>query len=286
MSLPLVAILVVDTRLVGGKKTLENLTAMVSALPSVSCAAAPTILVYDAAVIPPWTLKTRVVATLRGLHKKGPRFLFLGINGHSKLYKGADAQEMATGLGCEVFVMNTGPDARFSCLVSETGSETNKAPQSKTMPVLTPIDMKEILFAIPPNVKRTLVFLDTCHSMSLVSVLVVPPIDIRIIHSTGEEEKTWQTEAGGSVMSATWLRALMLLCGEPRRRDPRRRDPRRVRQGSACCVGLDEEMRKASVQEAICCCTSGALQSLIKIVASLVRVQVLTTGPGQGLTVY
>lgn len=131
-------------------------------------------------------------------HKRRPCFLMIYLNGHSRLWRGKEALEIAQKTDQNHLVAKEEDTIRFSSLMHEGQI------------VLSPMDMQQILSSIPRFVVRTLLFLDTCHSMSLVSVLLCPTIDIRIIHSTGESERTWQS-IEGSVMAISWTRVCSQL---------------------------------------------------------------------------
>lgn len=146
-----------------------------------------------ATLLPGETL-TLLKATIARLNTD-PCCLLLYLNGHSRLWKGQEAIQEAKQLGETQMLAKDNDTVRFSSLMA------------RDRVVLSPTRMHELLCAIPKQVQRTLLFLDTCHSMSLVSVLVCPPINLRTVHSTGEDEKTYQT-LEGSVLSRLWAKAL------------------------------------------------------------------------------
>lgn len=168
------------------------------------------------------------------VRKKKPCFLMIYLNGHSRLWKGNEALVIAQSTGQSNLLAQENETLRFSSLIHDGKI------------IFSPNDMMEILSSIPLVVSRTILFLDTCHSMSLVSVLLCPAQDIRIIHSTGESERTWQTLAG-SVMAISWTKVCSQLVQEKKKRR----------------VNLDSVFWTAT-----------------KLVAIEIQSQVLTTGPG------
>lgn len=169
------------------------------------------------------------------VRKKKPCFLMIYLNGHSRLWKGNEAFQIAQSTGQSNLLAQEDETLRFSSVMHDGKI------------ILSPNDMMKILSGIPLVVSRTILFLDTCHSMSLVSVLLCPARDIRIIHSTGESERTWQTIAG-SVMAISWTKVCSQLVQEKKKKKR---------------VNLDSVFWTAT-----------------KLVAIEIQSQVLTTGPG------
>lgn len=150
-------------------------------------------LIRYATLLPGETLRM-LKTTIASLNTE-PCCLLLYLNGHSRLWKGQEAIHEAKQLGETQMLAKDQDTVRFSSLMA------------RDRVVLSPTRMHELLCAVPKQVQRTLLFLDTCHSMSLVSVLVCPPIHLRTVHSTGEDEKTYQT-LEGSVLSRLWVSAI------------------------------------------------------------------------------
>lgn len=173
---------------------------------------------------------------------RSPSFLFLYINGHSKIWRGDEAQKMATFFGSPTLFARDGSTQRISSLMYNH------------QVLFSPLEIKLLLHSIPSSIKRTLFFIDTCHSLSLVSCLLVPPSDLRIIHSSADDEKTWQHEKEGSLMSSAWVQVLSQL-------------------------PLSQLKRNPSF-------SSFALWYCMQQVAQLLQMQLLTSGPGQALFFY
>lgn len=176
--------------------------------------------------------------------------LYLCLNGHSYLYRGEEALEHARRIGETPFLARDGSTVRFSTF------------RYRDEDLIKPSDMKRILDAIAAaKIARAIVFLDTCHSMSLVSALLCPAADIRIIHSTGEDEKTWQETTRGSIMSRAWADAAAAQL-------------KHVERVRASCPAQATRIARRSLWE------------IIQRVADSISSQVLTTGPGQALSVF
>lgn len=180
-----------------------------------------------------------------------PVVLYLCLNGHSYLYRDQEAIEHAKEIGETPFLARDGSTVRFSTF--RYGGKD----------LITPTQMKRLLEAINASpISRTILFLDTCHSMSLVSVLLCPPMDIRILHSSGEDEKTWQDSQRGSIMSLAWAEAS-------------REEVRRIKQ-------LSRTRPKKAIQIEL----EIIFWKITQGVASRIVAQVLTTGPGQSFTIF
>lgn len=176
--------------------------------------------------------------------------LYCVLNGHSYLYRNDEAVKHAQEIGETPFLARDGTMVRFSTFRYENRD------------LITPKGMQRILDTIhSAGVTRTILFLDTCHSMSLVSVLLCPAMDIRILHSTGEEEKTWQASDLGSVMSHAWA-----LASEKE-------------------LASVLETHRRSPQKATKMLRS-AFWTITQLVAQSISSQVLTTGPSQALWIY
>lgn len=194
---------------------------------------------------------TKELKGLKSRIQRGERIvLYFVLNGHSYLYRNDEAIKHAAEIDETPFLARDGTMIRFS-----TFRYANKD-------LITPKEMQRILDTIHTcGVTRTILFLDTCHSMSLVSVLLCPAMDIRILHSTGEEEKTWQSSDLGSVMSHAWALASEKEVGTIK--EVRRRSPKKA-----------HEMLRT------------AFWHITQLVAESISAQVLTTGPSQALWIY
>lgn len=192
-AVPLVCLIVADTTLPGADRTIANVREIgdwiAMTMPELS---GPyySVVTFEEVVKTPFV----VLDELHALTQQ-PCMLLLYITGHSKLWRGQEAAEASAHFGTPTLIARDGTTERISALMYDGRV------------ALAPIDIKHILYDIPETVIRTLFFIDTCHSMSLVSVQLVPPIDMRIIHSSADDEKTWQSEAEGSFMSAAWAQA-------------------------------------------------------------------------------
>lgn len=257
----LYAILVSDTTLVGAQETENNLVTFVKTIPEI-CLRPLKVVVYRVSVhtvlAQRQTLVVHLVDMLRSLEtsskENAESFLFLSINGHSRIYRDQEAIHFAKMTGENNMLARDGTRPRISTMVAKMGG--------REIPLLTPSFMMIVLNAIPKTIRRTILFLDTCHSMSLVSVLLCPPIDIRIIHSTAEDEKTWQSSNGGSIMSQAWKNAVLVFKQEIAKIDKKNNQHQ-----------FHEEMLHS-----FWTCT--------QLVAHQIQAQILTTGPGQAFFFY
>lgn len=244
-ALELHALVIGDTTVLGGDATLKKAQTLVQSIGVLSLHVSKIETnTLDLAICPD-VIKAIHQVFIKIARSKRPCFLLIYINGHSKLWHGAEALQTARDLGQKELVAQDQENLRFSSLMHD----------GKV--VLSPIDMKDILTSIPACVQRSLLFLDTCHSMSLVSVLLCPPIALRIVHSTGESERTWQTREG-SVMAVSWLKACENLIDETRR--------------------VNRKQRLENLNTAFWDATQR--------VAADVKIQVLTTGPADAYAFF
>lgn len=126
-----------------------------------------------------------------------PIFLFLVLNGHSYLYRNKSAIQKAQVIQGIPFYSRDGKQAQFTVM------------QYAGKDLIWPLDMQDILMTISRlGITRPIVVLDTCHSMSLVSTLLCPAGEIRILHSTTEDEQTLQNVVDGSLASHAWMIAI------------------------------------------------------------------------------
>lgn len=256
------AMILYDDTIVGGAQTMANMQSVVCSI----CALSPCVNVARSIIVPmPFSQIARermtIVEAVQTHFARVARFrgesynvgLFLCLNGHSKLWKGREAVSAVRELGQQpALLARDEQDVRFSSIMYQG------------CVALTPSMLKAILEAIPPNVVRTLLFIDTCHSMSLFSSLNCPARNIRIINSSGEEEKTWQTQQG-SVQSQAWARVLLRLVGDKQVIEEKEKGARK-----ACLLDfLAKVMYTAQVA-----------------VAQELSIQTLSTGPGQAMTFY
>lgn len=246
-----VSIVVSDRSIPGARETVANLGYFFLNL--VQCA--PNTSVHSRIILPldapRQTVVSSIIDAIAALNQiRNPIFLFLAINGHSRLYRGEEATQHALMLGTQAFVAHDMSVERMSAL------------QANGRDVLTATDIATILQYIQKvHIFRTILMLDTCHSMSLVSALACPPIDMRILHSTGEDEKTWQVAGFGSIMSRAWAQA---------------------------SSGVLENLvfaRRQNAPKLVDTILSTAFWQMTQQAARIVSGQVLTTGPGQALRV-
>lgn len=238
MPLPLHLLLVIDESLPGARETARNAAFCAEWIARASPSVSPKSVTTQ--VLPFSTLACKRDALRAAVAALEPCNLLLYINGHSRLWRGADAARVSAAFGTPTLYARDGSTERISALVY------------RNRVVLAPIDIKRALDAIPQTVARTLFFIDTCHSMSLVSVLLVPPIDIRIIHSSADDERTWQHSESGSLMSHAWASVL--------------RTP-----------SVEQEAKRGP---------KTLLWTVMRSVASALQMQLLTSGPGQAFTFY
>ena len=245
------ALVLVDDTLPGADATVRNHRGIFDALCAMTIGT-----VHQRDIVIKMSMTRDPIATLLACIKDTTRVaqtmhadpvLYLVINGHSTLYRGQDAIDHATKSGETPFLARDGSTVRFSCL-RYNGTD-----------ILTPSMTRTLLETIrDAGIRRTLVFFDTCHSMSLVSALLCPAIDLRIIHSSGEDEKTWQDQSQGSVMSCVWAQA----CA----------------QRLEALAHLDSSLRT----QALLTILYETIQTAAKIIAS----QILTAGPSHEFWVF
>lgn len=246
-------IFVVDDTLPGALVSLENhkriFAAFCTLSPSVKSRATKEILLSRTRDFGT-TLRMELMGLGRRIQSGERIVLYFVLNGHSYLYRNDEATQHAAAIGETPFLARDGTTIRFSTF------------RYANQDLITPRGMQRILDLIRSvGVMRTILFLDTCHSMSLVSVLLCPAIDIRILHSTGEEEKTWQASDLGSVMSHAWALASekeVSTILQVHRQSPKK---------------ANEMLRTA-------------FWHITQLVAQTISSQVLTTGPSQALWIY
>lgn len=227
----LVAILVTDSTIVGAAKTRENAVALIKTVCALSTPPRRLVLrTYDVATP---RLAAEIARLVRETCATRRLPVLLYVNGHSKLWS---AQERGPLVG-DVAVLG----AEYSAIVSGA-SET---------PVLDPVSMRHILETASAACSRCLVFLDTCHSMSLVTSVTVPAGNIRVVHGSGQDERAWQTREG-SVISHVWRCATRTLL----------------------------EQRDRGVRPI------APFHAATQLVSRALGMPVLESGPGQGLTFF
>lgn len=188
----------------------------------------------------------RIVETIaRVTPQQNSVLLVIYLNAHSRLWENNDPHSIAQQQACQCSFPPT-QETRFSTVMY------------RNSPVLGAQEIARLLCSLPACVAKCVLVLDTCHSMSLVSSLLYPARDIRVIHSTGEKEKTYQTPYGSVLSSALSV-------------------------ATAQAKAEMDHVRKTSTPVEIAYALSTALWRTIQLCAASVSFEVLTSGPGDAL---